>query len=337
MKVSNKDLGQTLLILDALIDDYKDKTYPQVRDWKTYEQLFATRLQKAFIDLRPLILEGISSIKIMKTETRGRQNLMSLEQKTLLIILKHLIGKSNRHMSVMLMVFSWLTNISVSYKTIERLYSDEDVKLVLNNLFFLMLRKKGIERSDSCGDGTGYSLSVKENYCAYAQKLKDKAKGIDKKEYKKTTFIYSFTIMDLKTRMYIAFGTSFKSEQEAFFNAQQVLIESNISLESVRLDKYYSAQTYAELFEKQFPNIILYFIPKSNATIRGPWIWKRMIHNFLTDPHTYLEEYYKRNQSESGHAEDKKRTGWKLGQKRDDRIETANILSVLWHNLCWLA
>jgi transposase len=336
MKVTNKELGQTLMILDALIEDYKDKTDPKIRDWKTYEHIFGARLQKAFTELRPLILEAMSSIRIVKTETRGRQRIMNLEQKTLLIILKHLISKSNRNMSVMLMVFSWLTNISVSYKTIERLYSDEEVILVLNNLFFLMLRKKGIKNSDCCGDGTGYSLSVKENYCAEAQKLKDKAKGINYKEYKKTKFIYSFTLMDLKTRMYIAFGTSFKSEQEAFLKAEEILKQANISLDSVRLDKYYSAQVYAELFEKQFPKIALYFIPKINATIEGPWAWKRMLYNFIKDTHTYLEEYYQRNQSESGHSEDKKRTGWKLGQKRDDRIETANTISVIWHNLAWL-
>jgi transposase len=336
MKVTNESLKQTLRILDELIEDYKDKTTPDKRNWKTYEQRFAERLQKAFTELQPLVQEAIASITIIKTEFRGRNPSMTLEQKTLLVLLKHLIGKSNRNMSVMLIVFSWLTKISVSYKTIERLYSDEEVVLILNNLYFLMLRKKNIKNSDSCGDGTGYSLSIKTNYCAEAQKLKDKVKGITR-EYKKTKFVYSFTLMDLKTRMYIAFGTSFKSEQDAFFKAKQILTKTKISLDSVRLDKYYSAQMYAILFGKQFPQIELYFIPKINATIRGSWIWKRMLYNFTTDPHTYLEEYYKRNQSESGHAEDKKRTGWKLGQKREDRIETANTLTVLWHNVCWLA
>ena len=50
----------------------------------------------------------------------------------------------------------------------------------------------------------------------------------------------------------------------------------------------------------------------------------------------YLEDYYQRNQSESCFAEDKKRTGWKLGQKRPDRVDTANMLMCLWNNLYWL-
>jgi transposase len=336
MKATNKNLKQTLAALDELIKDYKDKSDPKNRDWKTYEQQFAARLQKAFVELKPLINEAIKSIKIIKTEQRGKAHSINLEQRVLLILLKHLIGKSNRNMSVMLVVFSWLTNISVSYKTIERLYSDEEVILTLNNLYFLMLRKKGITQADACGDGTGYSLSIKENYCAEAQKLKDKAKGIIKQEYKKTKFIYSFTLIDLKTRFYIAYGTSFRSEKEAFDNARKILEESKIELSSVRLDKYYSAQIYAEYFEKQFPDTKLFLIPKNNATIKGSWLWKRTISNLIKDPVAYLTEYYQRNQSESSHSEDKKRTGWKLGQKREDRVETANTLTVLWHNLYWL-
>ena len=61
-----------------------------------------------------------------------------------------------------------------------------------------------------------------------------------------------------------------------------------------------------------------------------------MFFDFVTDPVTYPEEYFQRNQSESGIAEDKKRVGWKLGQKREDRIDTADGLTTLWHNLYWL-
>ena len=85
-----------------------------------------------------------------------------------------------------------------------------------------------------------------------------------------------------------------------------------------------------------FGKIELYLVPKSNATVEGPWDWKRMLFRFVTDTKKYLEDYYRRNQSESCFAEDKKRVGWRLGQKRPDRIDTANMLTCLWHNLYWL-
>ncbi|MFH1052780.1 MAG: ISNCY family transposase, partial [Candidatus Woesearchaeota archaeon] len=37
----------------------------------------------------------------------------------------------------------------------------------------------------------------------------------------------------------------------------------------------------------------------------------------------------------SGFSEDKKRTGWKIFQKRADRIDTANAGICIWHNLFW--
>ena len=92
-----------------------------------------------------------------------------------------------------------------------------------------------------------------------------------------------------------------------------------------------------ELFQKEFGKVKMYLIPKKNATVKGDWEWKRMLHSFVNDTKGFLKEYYKRNHSESGFAEDKKRTGWKLGQKRPDRLATANKLTHLWHNMHWLA
>ena len=76
----------------------------------------------------------------------------------------------------MLDIFSMVSGIDVSYKTVERLYSDEEVVLAIHNLHTLMLKKNSVSGSRSTGDGTGYSLTVKKNYESYAQKLKDKAK-----------------------------------------------------------------------------------------------------------------------------------------------------------------
>jgi transposase len=47
----------------------------------------------------------------------------------------------------MLDVFSMVSRIDASYKTIERLYSDEEVMMALHNLYVLLLKKKGISSS----------------------------------------------------------------------------------------------------------------------------------------------------------------------------------------------
>jgi transposase len=111
--------------------------------------------------LDPLIHEAVSSIKVNR-ET-GRSSALSLEDKVKLLLIKQLIGKSNREFAYMLDIFSMVSGIDVSYKTVERLYSDELVMMTLNNLHVLILKKKGVKESDATGYGTGYSLTVKKN------------------------------------------------------------------------------------------------------------------------------------------------------------------------------
>lgn len=335
MQIKTKEVRDIVAILDDIIEDYKEKSEDKKRDWRTYEQRLTERLKKAFKELKPLVHEAVSTIRVVKGETRGSKPRLNLEQKVLAILLKHLIGKSNRNMSSMLVLFMWLTNIDVSYKTIERLYSDQEVILALHNLHMLILKKKGVNNVNGGGDGTGYTLTVKKHYASEAQKLKDKIKDSSETRMK-TLFVYFFALIDVKSRMYIGYGTGFKSEQEAFFSAIIMVKESGITIDSLRLDRYYSAQFYVRFIEQHLGKVRLYFIPKKNATVKGPWEWKRMLYRFAKDPVEYLEEYFKRNQSESGIAEDKKRIGWRLGQKREDRIDTANGLTMLWHNLYWL-
>ena len=339
MKVKTKEIRNVTRILDDIVTQYKEESQTTKRNWRTYEQQVAERLRTAFRELKPLVHEAASTITFVTGETRGAKPILTVEQRTLALLIKHLIGKSNRTMSSMFVVFSLLSDIDVSYKTVERFYSDPEVIAVLHNLHSLILKKKGVKEVDGSGDGTGYSLTVKVNYAAHAQKLKDKVKNVEtqsKKEYKRKLFVYSFKIIDLKSNMYVGFGTSLKSENDAFLETIKMMENVDVKLLSIRLDKYYSCQEYVRLLREKFSDIEITLLPKSNATVKGPWEWKRMMYDFITDPISYLENYFKRNHSESGFSEDKKRTGWQLGQKREDRIATADMLTSLWHNLHWL-
>jgi transposase len=335
MLIKTKDVRQTAKILDEIIEHYKETTEDKKRDWRTYEQKFAERVKTAMKELSPLIEEAIASFKVYKGETRGSKPSITLKQKVILLLLKHLFGRSNRAMANMLVVFSLLTDVDVGYKTVERLYSDPEVIVALHNLHQLMLKKKGIKQVNCGGDGTGHSLTIKKHYASEAQKLKEKVKLAKKCSNKKRMFVYSFAMMDLKTRMYVAYGTSLKSEKETLVQAIKMAKELDIEIKKIRLDKYYSAQKYVRLLEEAFKDIEVVLVPKTNATLKGPWKWKNMLHDFVLDPVAYLEDYFQRNQSESGFGEDKKRTGWKIMQKREERIDTAYFCTALWHNLFW--
>jgi hypothetical protein len=146
MKVTNKKLTKTLSILDNIIEEYKKESPDKKRDWRTYEQRLAQRLKTAYKELKPLVLEAVQSLDILDGETRGAKPKLTLEQKVLLVLLKHLFGKSNRDMAIMVVIFSWLTDIDISYKTVERLYSDDQVVLSLHNLHMLILKKKTLKK-----------------------------------------------------------------------------------------------------------------------------------------------------------------------------------------------
>lgn len=336
MKVNTEEVRNVVSVLDDIVKEYKEEHSDGKRDWRTYEQRVAERLKTAFRELKPLVHEAVTSINFVSAETRGVKPSLTVEQRVLALLIKHIIGKSNRNMAAMFAVFSLLSDIDVSYKTVERFYSDPEVVMVLHNLHALLLKKKGVKNVDGSGDGTGYGLSIKVHYASAAQKLKDKIKTGEEQERKKLLFVYSFALLDLKTRMYIGTGTSFRSEKEAYNSAIAMAKAAGIHVASLRLDRYFSNQSDVKSLVANFGKLDLYLIPKSNATVEGPWQWKRMLFRFVSNVKKYLEDYYQRNQSESCFAEDKRRVGWRLGQKRPDRIDTANMLTTLWHNLYWL-
>ncbi len=79
----------------------------------------------------------------MKLTGGGKPESLTLEQKVKLLLIKQLVGESNRVFANMLDLFSMVSGMDVSYKTVERLYSDDMVMMALHNLHVLILRKKG--------------------------------------------------------------------------------------------------------------------------------------------------------------------------------------------------
>ena len=75
-------------------------------------------------------------------------------------------------MASMLTVCSLPSEIDVSYKTIERLYSDPEIEIAIHNLHILILKKKRVQNIDAYGDGTGYSLMIRKHYASEKWKQK---------------------------------------------------------------------------------------------------------------------------------------------------------------------
>ena len=324
VKVIAKDVRKRVKELEEIIEAYKKEHPKRKRNYIEYEREFKKRLKKSIRNLDNLISESVRGIDIFYRH-KDRHSL-SLRKRTRLILVKELTEKGNRKTANMLELFSMLGGTDISYKTIERLYSDELLALVLFNLLILSLKKRGIKEIDACGDATGYSLTITKHYSSYVQKLKDKAK---EQNSTRKIFVYNFALMDLKSKMYVCFGSSLKSEKEAFDKAMQMLRNIDVKINSMRLDRYYSCPVYVN----QFKESKVYIIPKKKVKLEHGAKWTETLGDFLCDTMKYLEEYFKRNNSESGWASDKKMFGWKVSQKRYDRMDMALFVRMVWHNL----
>jgi hypothetical protein len=157
----SQDIRDRLKDIDEfLLDQYKNSKEEKKRDWRTYEQQLMNRIKGAIKNLEPLIDEAID-FKVHRGQ--GRKPQLELKQRVMILLLKGLFGKSNRMMASMLALFSLLSGIDVSYNTIERLYSDPEVEMAIHNLHVLILKKKGVKEVNGCGDGTGYSLTIRKH------------------------------------------------------------------------------------------------------------------------------------------------------------------------------
>lgn len=324
--IKTEELRKRLKFVEEfLMVEYGLQHPKKKRDWRTYEQQLMYRVKEAIKNIEPLVGEAIASIKTEKG--RGRKPELTLKQKVILLLIKEIFDRSNRNMSSMLGLFSLLSDIDVSYKTVERLYSDSEVDMALHNLHMLILKKKGVDKVDASGDGTGYSLTLKKNYATECSKRKDKVKK--QKNGKKRQFVYSFKILGLDTWLYVAYGISFKSEKEACKKAKEMLNKTGVELVSIRLDKYHSSPSSVD----SYSNTKVYVIPKKDATVKRSLKWKKTVEDYVRNTLSYLEGYYKRENSESGFSQDKGWFGWKVEQRREDRIGTAITCSNILHNL----
>ena len=59
-------------------------------------------------------------------------------------------------MAGLLLLFGAFSGTDINYKTVERLYSDDFVKIALHNMLVITINRKCAKSIDITGDGTGY-------------------------------------------------------------------------------------------------------------------------------------------------------------------------------------
>jgi transposase len=320
-RLTNKQFRHFCKEFKELVKTYSLENVETEIDWVRYERKHAQQLRYVARELNTLVKEAMELI-VIKGSNMGRKPKLSLRQKIVALLLKSIFNKNNRPMAGLLSLFGAFIGVDIGYKTIERLYSNEFVRITLHNMFVLTVKRRCGKTIDVSGDGTGYSLTVTKHYRTEGSKEGSR------------DFVYSFNIIDVNSQLYVGYGSGIVSEKEAFKNAtkmlERVLKETGIILQSARLDRYYSYQSTLEYFDNE---TVLYILPKSNTKINGPSRWRNIWRRLMKNPLLYLIEYYRRENSESGFSVDKRMFGWKIWQKRDERIDTAVTCIAVLHNL----
>jgi len=309
-RITAKTAAQLLEVLDEVREDLtkQEKTAYPYAEWERRRAKVRDRLSRL-----PELVHAAADIRV---ETRaGRPNALSLEQRTMLLLFARMMSRSNRDVEDVLGLLRPLFGFTVSYKTVERLYSDPEVRIVLRNLLVLLLEEDGVS-GDFTGDGSGYSLSVSRHYRSSPEKGGER-------------YRYVFHLVDVGTGLIVGFGYSCVSEMEAFRRAMAMVGGLGVSVDSVSLDRYYSSRRVLRMFGEE---TAVYLIPKSNISKIG-FRWAEVIERALSDPAAFLGRYFERSLSEVVFSAVKRRFGWVVRQRRPDRQEGALFTVSLLHNL----
>ncbi len=312
MMITQKRAKELLEVLDEVRETHfkgREREYPY-SEWEKKREKVKEKLR----NLRNYVRRAVDMLQ-REEQTRGRPPKIELEKKVMLFLFARWITKSNRGTEEALEAFQPLFGFDVSYKTIERLYSDDEVKAVLHNLFILLIQDKGTSGNFS-GDGSGYSLSVEEHYRTNPQKKGKK-------------YLYTLRIIDIETNLYVGIGFSKVSEMDAYKKAIGLMKRNEIIFDSISLDKYYSSRKVIEVFDRK---VSVFIIPKKNISEIGIR-WSDVFRKIAHDPVAFLSRYFMRNLSESGFSSDKRRFGNLIRQRREDRQEMALFSIAVWHNI----
>ena len=94
-RVTGDDIQYKLREINEILGKKYRLEHPaKKRDWRTYEQEFSLRIKTAMKDLEPLIDEAVSTITII--HGAGHPHSLSLDQRVKLLLIKQLVGESNR-------------------------------------------------------------------------------------------------------------------------------------------------------------------------------------------------------------------------------------------------
>jgi transposase len=229
------------------------------------------------------------------------------------VLMAQYFGLSNRAAQGYMLLFKEKLDLTTiySYKTIERAYSDMEIRAILEEVFELTnVPVRDLEHTFG-PDATGLSTSSKQNYET------DRAKNQTKKGYEKI-----LVMVGLKYKLISSFKFTRKSVDHESPYFESLLRETARRYGRVDLvagDAAYLSRANCDLVASV--GAVPRFYPKKGSTLRqkGSKAWRKMLEDLTADPQKWLEEYHKRSNVEGCFSTLKRDNPLPLRKQLDDR------------------
>jgi len=232
-----------------------------------------------------------------------------------MVLMAQYFGLSNRVAQGYMLLFKEKLDLTTvySYKTIERAYSDMEVRQILEEVFELTNTPIRDLEHEFGPDATGLSTSSKQNY------ENDRAKNQTSKGYEKV-----LVMVGLKYKIISSFRYANKPIDHESPYFESLLRETACRYGRLGLvagDAAYLSRANCDLVAKL--GGVPRFYPKKGTTLRqkGSAAWRKMLEDLIADPQKWLKDYHKRSNVEGCFSTLKRDNPLPLRKELDERKE----------------
>jgi len=290
-------------ILNELIEDLRNKDFnyqskeEKEIDWSAYN---LSKIHEAdfFLTFVKEAVDGVQ-VKLPKNEGAGRPQSDAYDLAKILLMKEYFHAAERQADGLAFLCKERLALKNIySASTIGRAYSRTDVQGILGKVFDLTNEPIKDKETSFSADGTGLTLSTKQNY---ANDRDDTAKhaGYDK------ALIMISNHFHIATGFVHANGTA--NDSPLFAPVLEQTEGKFTHITDVELDAGFISRENCQLIAKV--GAAPYIFPKRGITLnqKGAPAWKKMLLSLISDPQGWLEKYHNRSQNECYFSSHKRR------------------------------
>ena len=308
--------------LSTLIEQLKDKDFkyqeqtPKPYTWTNYDIAQTSEINDVLLLIRDIANQAAYNLNLPPDPTEqkgpGRPKYSPVDGAKIVMLAQY-FGLSNRVAQGYMLLFKEKIGFTTvySYKTIERAYSDIEVRQILEEVFELTNVPVQDLEHEFGPDATGLATSSKKNYES------DRVKDQTSKGYEKILVMVGLKYKIISSFKYASKPTDHESPYFEALLSETAKRYGRVDL--VAGDSAYLSRVNCDLVTGV--GAVPRFYPKKGSTLRqkGSVAWRRMFEDLVADPQKWLEDYHERSNVEGCFSTLKRDNPLPLRKQLDER------------------